>query len=248
MEMDRFAVPDISKQLKEQDARRHRDPDAVDLKSLGLPRVWVAYRWNASKKTWFLLGFVRYPHLSKRRIARLRKKFDVSVSTIIQVVDLFEAQRTGGPKSPPVASSFDKPWSMPALKLEKHKGRIVRRRAETSADDVRFIVVADQRLTEKRKGPVYLGPLFARTLAGAKREAKRLFKAYAKIIVYDLKALGKFGKRLRRRIQKGRLKAGVTTLVMNAAPRVKKIEKAVKKLIESTKDDLAWVGLEMAGL
>src|SRR5689334_24641002 len=101
MEFDRLAVPDLHKQLRDQDRRRHLDPDAPDLKALGLPRVVVAYRWNPRTRVWVMLGFARAQKLTKRTIARLRRKFDVSPRTIMQVVDLFEAQRRGGPVGAP---------------------------------------------------------------------------------------------------------------------------------------------------
>lgn len=214
MEFDRLAVPNLTKQLKEQDRKRHRDPDAPDLRKLGLPRVWVAYRWSPKPGRWMMLGFVRYPHLSKRRIERVRRKFKITSAAHLCLVDLFEAQRTGGPSGRPPTGDLPKPFTMAPVKLAKTNARTVRRVAQLDPQAVRFIVIGDKRVIDKKSGPVYLGTLFAKTLAGAKREAQRLFSAYAKLFVYDLKELGKFGKRLKRRIVKGRLLAGYTTLLV----------------------------------
>lgn len=206
--------------LRQRKAERQRKIEGPDAPDPTLPRVWVMYVYGGPKRGWTLAGFARYPHMTKRRLERMRRRLKVNPVQTVEVMDLWHAAKTGGPSRTPDRSvKVESIWvSPPTPYLMKGTSRTVRRtrnpelpaRMTQKIAKARFIVLGE--LADKRHfpHPTYLGLLFSETLSAAREEAKKLFKSlYTRLHVFCLSELSKS---LRRRIRKGRVHAGVTTI------------------------------------
>lgn len=212
------AVPNLKADLK---ARKRRAELGPGLPDPSLPRVWVMYVYGGPKRGWTLAGFARYPHMTKRRLERMRRRLRINPVQTVEVMDLWHAAKTGGPTRIPDRSvKVESTWvSPPTPYLSIRFKRTVRRRAlepelptrmTQKIAKARFIVLGE--LADKRHfpHPTYLGLLFSETLSAAREEAKKLFKSlYTRLHVLCLSELSKS---LRRRIRKGRIHAGVTVI------------------------------------
>ena len=81
----------IQKELREQKRKANLNPLVPEL----APRVWVAYAWNAVKRTWILQGFIRMQRVTQRRVNRWRKKMKIAAGIVIRWIELFTAARCG---------------------------------------------------------------------------------------------------------------------------------------------------------
>jgi hypothetical protein len=218
------AVPGLKAELKARKRRAEQGPqDYGQFASTAglLPKVWVMYVYSGPRRGWVLAGFARYPHMSKRRIERMRRRFGIDPRKVVEVMDLWLAAKSGGPQKAPaqgpqtVGEVFVSPKTP---YLQPRNERTVRRtanpelpvRMDKKTLKARFIVLGE--LADKRHfpHPTYLGLLFSETLSAAREEAKKLFKSlYTRLHVFSLSELSKS---LRRRIRKGRIHAGVTVI------------------------------------
>jgi hypothetical protein len=96
--MDPRIVPieRIRKEMRKQKQARERGPRELPD---GVEQVFAVYQWIPRWRRWNLLGFARRKQvMRRRRLARWRKKAKVADGCILKFVDLFIAQRTGGPR------------------------------------------------------------------------------------------------------------------------------------------------------
>ncbi len=219
-------------EMKEQDARKYRDPQPVDP---DLTKVWVVYEWRNAQ--WILAGFLRRRKRRKTRtmnrfFASVRRKLQISKHAEVKMLDLDAAQRIARgqavaaaewTRSGPVHVVSTRPAEPVVQAIKKVKRAKVTHYRKSVATvfhkrETEFVALG-RNPWDRDPTYMYLGPLAADTERGAQREAERTFGVYKTLLVLPITALSK---RLRQAMHKARKVRPGTTRLLWPEPIVQK--------------------------